>query len=160
MEFRGDYFFLSNFFPCDVALTINGKSYVFKDVEAAFQAQKNVDLLDRFILISGKEAKQLGRKIPITTPNWNSYRLYAMAAALHSKFTNNYLLTRLKMVKGYIEETNFWKDEFWGVCKGKGKNMLGKLLMNIRDNNNDLNKLNEYITEFLVSELVSEVPNV
>ena len=32
----------------------------------------------------------------------------------------------------YIEETNNWGDEFWGVCHGFGENMLGKILMEIR----------------------------
>jgi len=30
-------------------------------------------------------------------------------------------------------EGNKWGDRFWGVCKGKGKNNLGKILMKIRD---------------------------
>ena len=33
----------------------------------------------------------------------------------------------------YIEETNTWNDRFWGVCNGKGKNVLGVLIMDIRD---------------------------
>lgn len=32
----------------------------------------------------------------------------------------------------YIEETNHWKDTFWGVCDGRGENILGKLIMVIR----------------------------
>lgn len=30
-------------------------------------------------------------------------------------------------------EGNNWGDTFWGVCNGRGENMLGKLLMEIRD---------------------------
>ena len=33
----------------------------------------------------------------------------------------------------YLEETNWWNDTFWGVCNRKGKNILGHLLMKIRD---------------------------
>ena len=33
----------------------------------------------------------------------------------------------------YLEETNTWGDVFWGVCNGKGENMLGQVLMLIRD---------------------------
>jgi predicted NAD-dependent protein-ADP-ribosyltransferase YbiA (DUF1768 family) len=29
-------------------------------------------------------------------------------------------------------EGNTWGDRFWGVCEGKGENMLGRLLMNLR----------------------------
>ena len=32
-----------------------------------------------------------------------------------------------------LEETNSWGDTYWGVCKGVGKNMLGKLLMEVRN---------------------------
>lgn len=33
----------------------------------------------------------------------------------------------------YLEETNTWGDTYWGVCEGKGLNMLGKTLMQVRD---------------------------
>jgi predicted NAD-dependent protein-ADP-ribosyltransferase YbiA (DUF1768 family) len=29
-------------------------------------------------------------------------------------------------------EGNTWGDTYWGVCGGRGKNMLGKLLMEVR----------------------------
>ena len=29
-------------------------------------------------------------------------------------------------------EGNWWGDTYWGVCKGKGENNLGKSLMKIR----------------------------
>ena len=32
------------------------------------------------------------------------------------------------------EETNHWNDTYWGVCNGVGQNMLGRMLMFIRDN--------------------------
>ena len=30
-------------------------------------------------------------------------------------------------------EGNWWNDKFWGVCKGEGCNMLGLILMEVRD---------------------------
>ena len=33
----------------------------------------------------------------------------------------------------FIEETNWWKDQFWGVYNGVGENNLGKILMRIRE---------------------------
>ena len=33
----------------------------------------------------------------------------------------------------HLEETNTWKDTFWGVCKGEGQNNLGKILMSVRE---------------------------
>ena len=32
-----------------------------------------------------------------------------------------------------IIEENYWGDTFWGVCRGKGQNHLGKILMKVRD---------------------------
>ena len=33
----------------------------------------------------------------------------------------------------YLEEGNTWHDTYWGVCNGKGKNKLGKILMQVRE---------------------------
>ena len=33
----------------------------------------------------------------------------------------------------YLEETNHWKDTYYGVCDGVGKNVLGKILMSVRN---------------------------
>ena len=38
-------------------------------------------------------------------------------------------------------EGNWWNDTFWGICRGKGENHLGKILMNIR------NQLTEMLAE-------------
>lgn len=144
MIFKNDYFYLSNFYKCEISISINNKSYVFKDVESAFQAQKNPDKADRFLLLSGLEAKKIGDKLSSPT-DWSQTQLYAMAKALHSKFNNTYLLYLLKLIKIDIINDNYWGDTFWGVYKGTGYNILGKMLMNIRDNNNDFNKLMSYV---------------
>jgi len=31
-----------------------------------------------------------------------------------------------------LVEGNYWGDVEWGVCRGKGKNKLGKILMKVR----------------------------
>ena len=60
-SFRGNYYFLSNFYECPV--TYNGLTY--RNNEAAFQAQKCINLKDReqFCNINASEAKKLGRII-------------------------------------------------------------------------------------------------
>ena len=156
MLFKDKYFFLSNFYPCDVTVEINGKSIKYKNAEAAYQAQKNYSVADKFVLLSGAEAKKLGTQIPITTESWNTEKLYAMAKVLHSKFTHYGLLFMLKLVKEEIIEDNYWGDTFWGICNNKkynneGKNILGKMLMNIRDNNNDYYVLLAYINKELIN---------
>lgn len=53
--FRGEYQFLSNFYPCRVTFY----AMAFPSVEAAFQAAKCADLADRvrFLDLSPAEAK-------------------------------------------------------------------------------------------------------
>lgn len=153
MQFRDNYWFLSNFYICNIQLELEGKKCHFTSAEAAFQAQKNLSVCDKFALIKPLEAKKLGAKIKVTTPDWDSYRLYAMANALHAKFDQNKgLLIALKCIKDEIVEDNFWGDTYWGRCKGEGKNMLGKMLMFIRDHDNDLVSLKFYIENTLLAE--------
>ena len=153
MIFRDKYFFLSNFYPCQLPLKIGDKVLVYQSVEAAYQAHKNIDLADKFVNLKPLEAKKYGKHIPLTTENWSIYRLYVMAKLLNLKFKDVELFIKLKEVKEEIVEDNYWYDEFWGVCKGKGLNMLGRLLMCIRDNNNDLNILYNLIETELVYEI-------
>ncbi len=44
-----------------------------------------------------------------------------------------------------LEEGNYWNDTFWGICKEKEENHLGKLLMKVRE---ECNK--ERLTEKLL----------
>ena len=32
-----------------------------------------------------------------------------------------------------LVELNSWGDRFWGVCRGRGQNHLGRILMAVRD---------------------------
>ena len=153
MIMKNDYFFLSNFYPGTVIIDIEGRMLTYQNSEAAFQAQKNYELADKFCLLKALEAKKYGKAIPLTTPNWDQYRLVAMAKCLNSKFLINHdLLEKLKKVDEPIVEDNYWGDQFWGVCKGKGKNMLGKMLTNIKENDNNFSKLIEYINNELIKE--------
>lgn len=145
MRFVDKYDFLSNFYICPVSINIGSKTLTFRNSEAAFQAQKNFELADKFCYLTGYEAKKYGKQIPLTTENWDVYRLTAMAKALHAKFNSSKLLNKLKEITEEIVEDNYWNDFYWGVCKGKGQNMLGKMLMVVRDSNNSLTALNEFV---------------
>ena len=105
MIFKDKYFFLSTFYPCDVTCDINNK--VYKNVEAVFQAHKNPELADKFMLLSGLEAKKLGEKITPVDSNWNIEQLYCMAKILNNKFKNYGLLFQLKLIKEPIINDNF-----------------------------------------------------
>ena len=128
--------FLSNMF--DAPVEVDGVTY--KNVEAAFQAQKEKDpeARKRFANMSGKEAKAAGRAVRLT-PNevneWNDRRTETMYRILQAKFDQNPdLMKKLLASQGYdLEEGNTWGDVFWGTVNGKGENNLGKLLMKVRD---------------------------
>ncbi|MBB6003828.1 NADAR family protein [Arcicella rosea] len=66
--------------------------------------------------------------------DWDSKRLYIMTELLILKFSNPILLAKLLETKDkYLIEGNEWNDTFWGVCNNRGRNYLGRILMNIRE---------------------------
>lgn len=131
MFFRGQYDFLSNFYPCEIEM----EGQRFKSVEAAFQAAKTLDPTERkrFTHLSPSEAKREGRKVKIRK-DWNEVRIRIMGELVTQKFVRNEnLRVRLMNVKGEIAEDNTWGDTFWGKVNGVGQNNLGKILMLVRD---------------------------
>lgn len=79
------------------------------------------------------QAKRIGRGV-ISPDNWDTWRIPVMAELLGLKFAEGTDLAKKLLATGdlHLEETNWWGDRFWGVHEGKGQNMLGKLLMQIR----------------------------
>ncbi len=56
-----------------------------------------------------------------------------MAGLLVQKFQHPELAALLRATDdAELIEGNTWGDTFWGVCKGKGANNLGRMLMEIR----------------------------
>ena len=131
-EFQGDFRFLSNFWPC----VIEFEGIKFSSVEHAYQAAKTLDIKERKriakLLTPGK-AKRAGQELKIR-PDWEEIKLSIMRELLIKKFSHRELMFRLKLTEGELIEGNNWGDTFWGICRGKGENHLGKLLMEIRDN--------------------------
>lgn len=130
--FFGEYRWLSNFEPC----LVEHDGLVFPSSEAAYQAAKCKNKEDRllFLTLSAAESKKMGRKIKIID-HWDDVKDLIMKAILISKFTKNSHLREKLLDTGdkYLEETNWWNDRYWGVCNGRGDNMLGKILMEVRD---------------------------
>ena len=132
MIFRGEFAFLSNFAPCRIK--VNG--LCFTSVEAAFQSFKTLDpnVRAKFQYMTPGQAKAAGRKIKNLRPDWNDIRLELMLALVRIKFRNHpEYAERLVQIQDPIVEDNGWGDTFWGVCKGRGENHLGKILMTVRD---------------------------
>ena len=130
-NFRGDYAFLSNFY--DVPVEYNGLS--FRNSEAAFQAQKTIDEIERvqFTSLDASNSKRLGRAVTLRD-DWGKVKIQVMYEICYAKFTQNPHLAEKLVATGdeVLVEGNTWNDKFWGVCNGKGMNHLGKILMAIR----------------------------
>jgi len=80
-----------------------------------------------------KEAKDMGKHVKIKN-DWESKRLLYMWKGLGAKFTQNEYLKKYLLDTGdaeLIEDSPY--DPFWGRGKDRnGKNMMGKMLMELR----------------------------
>ena len=129
--FRGEYFFLSNFYPCRVVIDkIN-----WQTAEHAYQASKTNDPHWKHRIQNAStaaDARRLGRRAPVR-PDWEDVKLPFMYAIVSTKFMRSDMVQML-LNTGHrkLIETNTWRDTFWGVCNGEGENHLGDILMKIR----------------------------
>jgi ribA/ribD-fused uncharacterized protein len=131
LGFNGRHCFLSNFADCPVSY----EGQVYWSVEHAYQAAKCADPEDRmkFFGISAGQAKRLGRKVRMRD-DWESVKVGLMTQFVLDKFSQEpYKTLLLETGDAYIEETNNWGDKLWGVCNGEGHNLLGVIIMGVRD---------------------------
>ena len=130
-SFRGDYYFLSNFYESPVLY--DGITY--QNNEAAFQAQKTLDPEKKkeFASLSPNLAKRAGRRVALR-PDWEQVKYDIMYEICKAKFTQNPALGQQLLATGDEElvEGNNWGDRIWGQVNGKGQNHLGKILMRVR----------------------------
>jgi ribA/ribD-fused uncharacterized protein len=136
-SFRNEYFFLSNFYNAPVYY--NGVRY--RNNEAAFQAQKTMDLEERveMSILNPSDAKRIGRHLKLR-PDWEKVKEEEMYFICLSKFMFNHDL-RQKLIDTWpaeLIEGNDWGDRVWGMCRGEGDNKLGHILMDIRGHLIDL----------------------
>ena len=108
----------------------------YVSVEHAYQAAKSLDPEVRKLFIQdikAGDAKKLGQQIELR-PDWEQVKYNIMLDLVRQKFNTDEDLKAQLLATGeaYLEETNHWGDVVWGVCKGVGKNWLGKILMTVR----------------------------
>lgn len=133
-RFIRDRSFLSNFYRSPIV--VDGIKY--PTVEHAFQAQKSENHGDRLeisLLKTPTEAKIAGRRVKLR-PDWEQVKIGAMRECLLAKFSDPTLMVQLLAIDDEeIVEWNTWGDTVWGMCvrSGKGQNLLGKLLTEIRN---------------------------
>ena len=78
--------------------------------------------------------KRFGKTIKLRL-DWEEVKVQIMLGLLRQKFKKGSSLGNRLLATGNqkLIEGNTWGDTFWGVCQGKGLNVLGKLLMQVRD---------------------------
>lgn len=149
-EFRGINALYSNFFFRNQVLPTPIGLLVFPTNEHFFVWCKTQNPLHKMEIIKAPKpgiAKKMGSpkgyimpdgslfKIDLR-PDWDQVKIPAMTAGLELKFGQNEDLKQVLVASHpqELQEGNWWGDEYWGVNlrTGKGQNMLGKLLMDLR----------------------------
>lgn len=130
-KFEGDYFFLSNYYPCEISFMGYG---IFNSSEAVYQGLKCPARIKEFIGLTPDEAKALGRKVDLAK-HWHYIKTFAMSWVVSTKFYQHPDLAQKLIDTGnaVLIEGNTWGDEYWGQVDGRGKNMLGFILMDLRE---------------------------
>ena len=138
LSFHGQSAFLSNFHPAKIRFEGIG----FPSVEHAYQAAKTLDLTKRreiAILTTPGKAKRAGNALHLRS-DWEEVKVKIMMDLVYAKFANNYELKKKLLATDelLLVEGNYWHDNFWGVCYCQkcpkiGKNMLGRILMHVRE---------------------------
>ena len=132
-DFRGQYAFLSNF---SFSL-IERRGIRYMTVEHAFQAAKTRSRAEKQMIAAlrkAREAKEVGNAVQLR-PDWEKVKVKIMRNIVRQKFSQTPALIH-RLIATYparLVEGNTWNDTFWGVCRGKGKNWLGIILMEIRE---------------------------
>jgi ribA/ribD-fused uncharacterized protein len=137
--FFNEYRYLSNFHEKE--FTYKGRT--FPTSEHAYQAYKATNLQDfEWVRNSStpREARKRGQKIK-SKSDFDEIKYDLMMDILIEKFKDEELKQKLLNTgDAYLEETNYWHDNFWGVCTCDdcqhytAQNNLGKILMEIRKN--------------------------
>jgi ribA/ribD-fused uncharacterized protein len=130
-SFTKEYQFLSNTYNSPIE--IDGISYT--NAESAFWAQRVKDsrARNKFSRLSGNKARAKAIQAE-PVEDWDENINHYMEKVLKAKFSDPKMMKLLNSTKGCkLINTNTYRDDYWGVYMGKGKNVLGRLLMKIRD---------------------------
>lgn len=132
-SFRGEYRFLSNFYPRKFYY----QGRIWRTAEHVYQASKAADISD-YLRISKLrtpgEAKRAGQRVELRK-DWERTKRRVMLGALRAKFRDAELAERLRGTgDAELIEGNSWGDTYWGQSPiGYGFNHLGRLLMQVRE---------------------------
>ena len=136
--FFGEYRFLSNF----GSAKINFENVSYSSVEIAYQAAKwKPEDRKYFLSCTSLEAIKYNRdNVPngYAKDEWDAMKEEIMYSLCRQKFDPNLNPENYEKLIAigdkHLEEMNWWGDTYWGTDKdGNGQNMLGKILMRIRE---------------------------
>ena len=138
--FTGIHAFLSNFHRHPFAW--NGRRW--ETAEHPYQAYKTIDPVARERIAAAPTpgaAKRAGRAVELRA-DWETVKRQVMQSILVAKFSVPDLRRRLlETGDAELVEGNHWGDTYWGVCRGTGRNELGRILMRIRGRIGDYDPL-------------------
>lgn len=135
-EFRGDYYFLSNFYLTPVFY----KDLWYPSSEHAYMSEKCDDLNWKSYCcnpnISPADVKRESKHVKLID-FWNLKKFEVMENVVRCKFENTELAIKLLNTGDQnLQEGNWWGDRTWGVDlkvnPNIGENHLGRILMKIR----------------------------
>lgn len=128
----GPHGFLNNFKKS--RMFIYGRWW--NNVEAPYQSQKTLDIGEQLQIWEAdtpRKARDLGQQVTLRS-NWDKVKDEVMYECVMAKFLQNAELRRELMKTDpeiLIEDSPI--DSYWGCGKdGTGKNMLGQILMRVR----------------------------
>jgi len=141
LGFKDEHSYMSNMFKCNIIFhdKFTQENRVYNSSEQCYQAFKAWEK-DDFLKIATEnnpyKCKKLGRQV-LLDEGFDEQKISLMKKIVYAKFRQNEEIQKLlvdtfKDEPCYIEETNNWKDTFWGVCDGVGENHMGKILMEVR----------------------------
>jgi N-glycosidase YbiA len=134
--YEQDFYVLSNF----SAFSVNVFGQQFPTAEHAYQWKKFCDtrpVIGLWIMRanSAHEAFKLAQQYKVhQLSNWNEIRVEVMRMIFRAKVEQHEYVRRKLLATGDRELVeNSWRDDFWGWGENRrGRNMLGKLWMEIR----------------------------
>lgn len=146
-EFRGQYYFLSNY---DQHAPFLWRNVEFTSGEKAFAYGKTFFALDKadgewhaeniLLCSTPGEAKKYGRSVKIDVEQWDAQKISYMREITAQKYRQvpEYAGKLINTGAMMLVEGNNWGDKFWGRCLDKdsgkmvGLNTLGVILMEER----------------------------
>lgn len=132
-SFSGQHRWLSNFWLCEIA---GEDGLMYPAVENYYQAHKTLlsERRQEFCDLSPGASKHRGKLLTLR-PDWERVRVDVMRIGIYRKFWDHPELAEKLLATGSAEliEGNTWGDTFWGTCRGRGANILGKILMDMRE---------------------------